>query len=69
MDMKTGQTFSTKEQALAAGVSEADLAFITGVDADKPETWELVKFSSGPFKNRTYRRGPRGQLVRVREER
>lgn len=66
MDMKTGRTFETREAALAAGVSEADLALLTGIEPEKPETWALVKFSSGPFKDRTYRRTPSGQLVRLK---
>jgi hypothetical protein len=64
MDMRTGQMFTTEEEALAAGVPKSDLALIEGVDPSRPETWPLVQFDSGPFKNRTYRRMPNGQLVR-----
>ncbi len=67
MDMRTGQTFETEEAAIAAGVPKSDLALIASVDPKRPETWELVKFSSGPFKDRTYRRMPNGQLQRVRK--
>ena len=64
MDLRTGKTYETKEAALAAGVPESDLAELTGEATDKsvPE----VRFSSGPFKDRVYKRMPAGQLVRVR---
>ncbi len=65
MDMMTGKTYKTKEDALADGVPESDLAFY-GLDDSgniKPET---VQVSSGPFKGRTYKRNGLGQLVRVR---
>jgi hypothetical protein len=66
MDLRTGKTYASKEAALAAGVPESDLAEIVGDPADPhPQAGEIVRFASGPFKNRTYRRMPNGQLQRV----
>lgn len=62
MDLRTGQTYETKDDALKAGVPESDIAEIVRGDSAIPE----VQFSSGPFKNRVYKRTPQGQLVRVR---
>lgn len=62
MDIRTGQTYDTKADALAAGVPESDIAEIVRADPGVPE----VRFSSGPFKNRIYKRTPAGQLVRVK---
>jgi hypothetical protein len=62
MDMRTGMTYETKDEALKAGVPESDIAEIVKADQAIPE----VRFSSGPFKNRVYKRVPSGQLVRVR---
>lgn len=62
MDLRTGETYRTKEDALAAGVPESDLAEIVRGDASIPE----VRFASGPFKGRVYKRHPRtGQLIRM----
>lgn len=67
MDMRTGKTYDTKDAAVAAGVPESDIAEIVGDPADRhPHAGEIVRFTSGPFKNRTYRRSASGQLVRVR---
>ena len=63
MDLRTGKTYDTKDDALRAGVPESDIAeVLIGKLADEPE----VRFSSGPFKNRGYKRTPSGNLVRVR---
>ena len=62
MDLRTGMTYASKEEAVAAGVPESDIAEIVRRDDDVPE----VRFSSGPFKDRVYKRTPTGQLVRVR---
>jgi hypothetical protein len=63
MDIRTGQTYDTKDSALAAGVPESDIAEIVRADAAIPE----VRFSSGPFKDRIYKRVPEtNQLVRVK---
>lgn len=62
MDIRTGQTYETREQAVSAGVPGSDIAEVVRHDDDVPE----VKFTSGPFKNRVYKRTPAGQLVRVR---
>lgn len=66
MDLRSGRTYETKEAALAAGVPESDIAEIVGDPADShPDAGQIVRFSSGPFKGRTYRRSASGQLVRV----
>ena len=63
MDLRTGQTYETFEAARAAGVPASDIAEVTRGRDDVPE----VRFASGPFKNRVYKRVPEtGQLVRVR---
>lgn len=62
MDIRTGQTYETREEARADGVPASDIAERTKHDPAVPE----VKFSSGPFKNRVYKRMSTGQLVRVR---
>lgn len=61
MDMRTGKTYDTKKDALRAGVPASDIAEVTQNGDDCPE----VRFASGPFKNRVYRRAQNGQLVRV----
>lgn len=60
MDIRTGETYATREDARAAGVPDSDIAEVVRGDSDIPE----VRFTSGPFKNRVYKRGPAGQLVR-----
>lgn len=60
MDLRTGETFETREQAEAAGVPSSDIAEITRCDSSVPE----VRFASGPFKDRVYKRMSNGQLVR-----
>lgn len=60
MDLRTGKTYETKEEALSDGVPESDIAEVVRRDKNLP----IVRFSSGPFKNRAYRRMPNGQLVR-----
>jgi len=62
MNIATGETYETKADALAAGVPESDIAEVTRNDPGAP----IVRFSSGPFKNRVYKRMPTGQLVRVK---
>ncbi len=63
MDIRTGETYETREAARAAGVPDSDIAEVTRHDDAVPE----VRFASGPFKNRVYKRVPEtGQLVRVR---
>jgi len=61
MDLRTGETYETKDAALAAGVPESDIAEIVRGNSSVPE----VRFASGPFKGRTYKRMPNGQLVRI----
>lgn len=76
MDMRTGRIYDSQEQALAAGVPESDLAVLDAVlQADAKGRDHLlanlkdcpdVQFASGPFKDRTYKRQPNGQLVRAK---
>lgn len=61
MDLRTGQTFETREDALKAGVPDSDIAEVVRQDGSLPE----VRFANGPFKDRVYKRGPSGQLIRV----
>jgi len=61
MDLRTGKTYDTREAAVADGVPDSDIAEITRHDPNAPE----VRFASGPFKNRVYKRTAAGQLVRV----
>ncbi len=60
MDLRTGKTYETLEDAVADGVPDSDIAEVTRNDPNVP----TVRFTSGPFKNRTYKRMPNGQLVR-----
>jgi len=60
MDIRTGKTYETREAAEADGVPPSDIAEIVRNDAAVPS----VRFASGPFKNRTYKRAPNGQLIR-----
>lgn len=63
MDIRTGKTYSTKQDALNDGVPESDIAFVIS-----SKNLPKVKFASGPFKNRTYKRNPQtGQLHRVND--
>jgi hypothetical protein len=54
MDIRTGQTYDTRESALAAGVPESDIAFIEhGPDGEPRPSFAKppkVKFSKGSFK-------------------
>lgn len=61
MNIRTGKTYETLQAALAAGVPRSDIAEVTRNDGDIPE----VRFASGPFKDRVYKRTLHGQLVRV----
>jgi hypothetical protein len=59
MDLRTGQTYETEQQAIDAGVPRSDIAHVEQRLRDgKP----IVKFSKGSFKS--YRRED-GELVRV----
>lgn len=57
MDIRTGKTYASKDEAISDGVPESDIAEIS-------RELKNVKFSSGPFKDREYQRMPNGQLVR-----
>jgi hypothetical protein len=54
MDIRTGKTYSTREEALEAGVPESDLALIEhGPDGEPRPSFAKtpkVKFSKGSFK-------------------
>jgi hypothetical protein len=62
MDLRTGETYKTKDDAKRAGVPASDIAEIIRGDNNIP----IVRFASGPFKNRTYKRMATGQLVRMK---
>lgn len=62
MDIRTGREYETREAAVADGVPDSDIAEVTRADDAAP----VVRFSSGPFKNRVYKRASTGQLVRVK---
>jgi hypothetical protein len=64
MDLRTGRTYDTREDALAAGVPESDLALLTP-DAHQPDGPPRVTVTKGPFKGRTYQRNDLGQMTRV----
>ena len=61
MDLRTGESYESRDAARAAGVPDSDIAEITRADGAIPE----VRFSSGPFKDRVYKRTSTGQLVRI----
>lgn len=60
MDLRTGKTYETREQAIADGASETDIAH---VEQRLRDGKLIVKFSKGSFKS--YRRAQDGELVRV----
>ncbi len=62
MDIRTGKTYATRDEVLKDGVPESDIAETIRADRTIPE----VRFANGPLKNRTYKRTPHGQLVRVK---
>lgn len=64
MDLRNGRTYSTKDEALSAGVPESDIAEVRERPGEEP----LVRVTKGPFKNRVYRRTRHG-LVRVDSKR
>jgi hypothetical protein len=77
MDMRTGKMYDSLAAAVAAGVPPSDVAEVhvdllpenaTGRETLLARLKECpeVTFSSGPFKNRAYKRTETGQLVRVR---
>jgi hypothetical protein len=59
MDLRTGKTYATVDDARADGVPESDIARVSFDDLP------IVTFASGPFKKRQYKRTESGQLVRV----
>jgi hypothetical protein len=72
MDMRTGRMYATKEDALAAGVPESDIAEVLLSEGQSSILAKLrecpeVRFSSGPFKGRLYKRTESGNLVRVKD--
>jgi hypothetical protein len=67
MDIGTGKRYETLRAALADGVPASDVAYvIDGTAEERVKAMPDVRFASGPFKGRTYRRDPKtGNLVRV----
>ncbi len=62
MDIRTGRTYGTFDEAVADGVPESDIAHIDDRIAGQP----IITFKTGPFKNREYKRDPlTNNLVRV----
>jgi hypothetical protein len=61
MDLRTGQTYETAQDAIAAGVPPSDLAH---VEQRLRDGRPIVKFSKGSFKS--YVRDAEGQLVRAK---
>lgn len=60
MDLRTGKTYESEQQAIDAGVPLSDIAHVEQRLRDgKP----IVKFSKGSFKS--FRRDEDGRLVRV----
>lgn len=51
MDIRTGKTYATREEALAAGVPKSDLAwYVVEPDGEPKPTFAKLKFSKGSFK-------------------
>ena len=62
MDLSTGKTYETKQDAIDAGVPESDL-----VEYAETEKGPVVRIiTNGPFKGRTYLRNKLGQMVRLK---
>ncbi len=62
MDIRTGKTYGTFDDAVADGVPVSDIVEIDDRISGEP----IVRFKNGPFKDRTYKRDPlTGNLVRV----
>jgi hypothetical protein len=60
MNIGTGKTYATEDEALKDGVPASDIAHVhTGQEG------EIVRFKNGPFKGRTYQRNHLGQLVLI----
>jgi hypothetical protein len=60
MDIGTGKTYATEDEALKDGVPASDLAYVqTGQEG------EIVRVKNGPFKDRTYQRNHLGQMVLI----
>ena len=77
MDLRTGRMYESREAALADGVPESDRSeVVLPPDETMPVGRRAiiaslrrapeVRFASGPFKARAYKRTATGQLVRVR---
>lgn len=66
MDLRTGRTYETLDDARKAGVPDSDIALIAGDPREATELPDVLFITSGPFKGRTYQRNALGQLVRVR---
>lgn len=62
MDLRTGRTYDSESEALAAGVPASDLIEIE----QTIEGPKVRVIQNGPFKGRTYVRNKRGQMVRAK---
>jgi len=63
VDLRTGRTYESYEAAREAGVPASDIAEVL---ISKLQDDPVVRFSTGPFKDREYKRTPTGGLVRVK---
>lgn len=61
MDLRTGRTYESVDEAEKAGVPLSDLVEVK----DTPAGPDVKVITSGPFKGRVYRRNARGQYVLV----
>lgn len=61
MDLRTGKTYESVDEAQRAGVPLSDLVAVK----DTPAGPDVRVITSGPFKGRVYRRNTRGQYVLV----
>lgn len=65
MDVRSGQLYPSEAAALEAGVPPEH---VVGVEPAQGETFDIVRFTTGPFKGRCYERKPGGGLGRRRPE-
>jgi hypothetical protein len=67
MDIRTGKTYETVDEALLDGVPVSDIAHVecelSAVEQRLRDGLPVVKFSKGSFKS--YRQNEAGELVRV----
>lgn len=63
MDLRSGETYGSRQAALDAGVPDSDIAEVQ--PAAVPGFVPQIRVTKGPFKGRVYVRNGAGQLVRV----